>query len=86
MKQYARAAAPRLRDAEWEAQLSPVAGTGGSASDMASREAWKYGAFRGATGTPAVFVNDLPFVPFGVATTPWNASQWVDALSKFGNN
>ena len=46
LKPYAKAAAPQLSDGEWAAQMAPVAGTGGSASDMASREAWKYGAYR----------------------------------------
>ena len=62
LKPYAKAAAPQLSDGEWAAQMAPVPGTGGSASDMASREAWKYGAYRCVSSPVEIFAAELKAV------------------------
>ena len=62
LKPYAKAVAPQLSDVEWAAQMAPVPGTGGSASDMASREAWKYGAYRCVSSPVEIFAAELKAV------------------------
>jgi hypothetical protein len=68
---------PALTDKMWAAGMGLVHGTGGTAADLALREAWKYGAYRGATGTLSFFVNDVPFNPGDI---PMNSSTWIDVL------
>ena len=73
-----KAATPTaLTDKMWAAGMGMVHGTGGTAADLALREAWKYGAYRGATGTLSFFVNDVPFNPGDI---PMNSSTWIDVL------
>ena len=87
LKAHAINAAPGLTDAQWAEGMSLVPGTAGTAADMKTREAWKYGAYRGATGTPAIFVNDVPFNTDPLNTgKPMNASAWETLLSSFASH